>query len=349
MTELRRVSESRPPQWFPDGNRIAFGHRGSVYVVDSLGLNLQWVHGRDKGSAGDDINNLAYRPTVSPDGSRVAYAAYKNSGWFLWSTEGWEILTASPDGSNRRMLTNDETMNIYPVWSPNGSDIYFVSRPRVTSALLGVFVVTSDGSEARIVYPQETPALVVSGAPVLSPDGNRIAFLLEGIRNSTEIHVVETDGSGLTKLVEEETSEPDWILNGSRIGFATRETWDNMYPSGTAAGVYTIGIDGSNLQEVVSFPSREVAWTNSISWSPDGSAILFGPHVIEADGSEVRRLPGPGTHASWSPDSSRIAIYAGDDSNIVLYTLATDGSAGRILVEKAADGSLAAANGRPLW
>ena len=83
----------------------------------------------------------------------------------------------------------------------------------------------------------------------------------------------------------------------------------------------------------------------------------MGMFIVEADGSAIRRLPTPEGIASWSPDGSRIAVHilnngtryasAGYDASVRLYTMASDGSDIRALVEQDRYGNLSAANGRP--
>ena len=73
MEERERVRvmarEHRAPQWFPGGDRIVFNDRGAVYVIDSTGSQLVKV-----GGSTDTHQDTAFAPSVSPDGSRIAYA-----------------------------------------------------------------------------------------------------------------------------------------------------------------------------------------------------------------------------------------------------------------------------------
>ena len=115
------VKYPHPPAWFPDGSRLAFGHAGGVYVVDSAGSHLQLVDG------GGEFD-LANAPSVSPDGSRIAYAAYERDGgsgdrWEI--VTAWEIVTTKPDGSDKRRLTENDRFDIDPVWSSDGTSILF--------------------------------------------------------------------------------------------------------------------------------------------------------------------------------------------------------------------------------
>ena len=314
------VEYPHPPAWFPDGGRLAFSHAGGVYVIDSAGSHLQLVDG-----GGDDGEfDLANSPSVSPDGSRIAYAARFGAREMVGA---WEIVTAKPDGSDKRRLTEDDRLDIDPVWAPDGTSILFEFSPG-NYRVWGIGVVAPDGSGAlKEVYVASGPGPIV-GVPMLSPDGSQIAFSVGDYHSGNDLYLVGIDGSGLTWL-DMQTSLAAWSPDGQRIAYAKREIRDDEY---VAAGIYTVGIDGSDVREIISFPSGEVSWIENISWSPDGSEILYGTTVIAADGSAMRELPISGSHASWSPDGSKIAVYnevwpSGD----VLYTVARDGTDARVL------------------
>ena len=334
------------PHWAPIGNQIVFSHGRNMYAVDAAGSHLRLVDG-DGG-----VDDATISPNVSPDGSRVAYIAHRHSsGWFPWNVDNdWEIVTSTLDRSDKRRLTKNEGNDTNPVWSPDGNRIAFLSSDKFKNNQ-GIFTMAADGSDLQPVVKfldlQKSLGYQVWNRklpPVFSPDGNFMTFVISisGEYPKVMLYLVKPNGLGLTRL-EGNMGLPAWSPDSRRFAFV-RGSLDS-----TVAWLYTAETDGSDPQELIEFPKEESSWTDSISWSPDGSSILFGPYVIEADGSAMRSLHGPGYRASWSPDGSRIVVvYSGSESAVVLYTVAQDGSDPRILVERAEDGSLIAANGRPL-
>jgi TolB protein len=105
--------------------------------------------------------------------------------------------------------------------------------------------------------------------------------------------------------------------------------------------IYTIRADGSGLRQVTSGPDEDV----SPDWSPDRSRIAFERrvavgedfrgdtvyrhdlYVVNADGSELRKLVTAGSGASWSPDGRTIAFLRGFRA----WSIRVDGTGGRQL------------------
>ena len=320
-----------PPVWSPDGTRIVFSHGGFVYNIDSRGYTLRRFNG-------------GRRISMSPDGSRIAYEVKSY------------IAASALDGSDRQRLTRESGRQTNPVWSPDGSHIAYVSD--------GLRTMVSDGSNIRVLMdPQLAKNQNIKGftgvvrwSPVWSPDGQSIAFLgLEG--DSTAVYTIGSDGANVRRLGEttnltsydsgdrysDASIRPAWSPDGRRVAFL-RGNWHSLLR------LYTIGPDGSDPREILTFPKPDHGYDyiGTVSWSHDGSEILFRTSVIGLDGPTLKILPKKSRgHASWSPDGSKIAVLA-EGPDPFLHIVDSDGSNGRILAMRDGNGKLSAARGRPL-
>ena len=334
--ERDMASRANLLQWFPDSRRIAFSHKGGVYVIDATGTNLQLIDG-----AGNDLE-LAFAPSIAPDGSRIAYVAYRQNE----DSDSWEIMTAKPDGSDRRQLTRNNRMELNPIWTSDGNRIaymyFYLKRPDNSFEEAGIYDMAMDGSDARLLAKFEdldpNDAIGVSGSrylpPILSPDGSRLAFLMgyHAISSIPEsLYLIGVDGSDATRITERTGGPPAWSPDGRRIAYIN---WQTHSRSDDLVGLFTIAADGTDPQEATKLPAKELRSRNSISWSPDGAEILVGPYVVATDGSDIQHIPGPGSHASWSPDGATIAVYDSSSHPAVLSLVDRYGSIIRVLVEQ---------------
>lgn len=320
-------------------------------MVDSSGLNLKLIDG------GGPEFELAFGPSVSPDGSRIAYAAYTESGWFPWNegTDTWDIVTAKPDGSDKLIIQDDDeyAYSYDPVWSPDGDSIVFRWDAR------GLGLVKGEDSESRyLLDPSAFEWSYTQWRPSFSPDGSQFAFSTSGVSGALTgaIYVVGVEGEGLHRLTGDEEwflGSPAWSPDGRNIAFtknAGSQSRDGI-PSLPTIGIWVVGLDGSEPREVVAFDSTSSSLNplaTDISWSPDGSELLLGRYIVKADGSESQWLPGFGREASWSPDGSRLALVGRPNVAVALYTVAPDGTDPRVLVEWDENGEPVAAGGKPL-
>ncbi len=343
------------PVWSPGNTWILFGYSEGaeiggdslyeLFAVSSDGATLLKTSRPFSG----DLLHAAYSPSISADGSRVAFGTYRiEKEYPFGATRSYEISSSSFDGSDYQNLTNHEAKDLEPAWSHDGKRVAFVSDRGGTH--WSVFLMASDGTDARMLTP---PSLsVVDDPPLWSPDGRHVAFLVEE-GQSTQLYTIATDGSDLARIPS--MSMLAWSPDGARIAFVVQE--------GNTSRIYSAHADGSDAQEVTEPPEgssflyaetqRSVySQVSNLSWSPDGSEIrlvgwrdslkyapsIFGIHAVRVDGSGFRTIAelGQRTLIAFSPDDSKIAIR--DDvlnptyPNVVLYTLDANGSNARALV-----------------
>ena len=309
--DLKNASPRLTPSWTPSGSHIVFGAvqyssdvagypipEGRIYIAESNGSSLLSI------TEGGGEYVIDHSPSVSPDGSRIAYSTYR----YRRDTEPryFEIETAALDGSGRRRLTEKAGLDIAAAWSPEGDRIAFLRVNACDKAQsLGIYTVESDGSDVRRIMElpdrelgeQHVRAMRLRSGLAWSPDGQALAFLVEermaepdeSTSMRTSLYVVKTNGSDRTRLLvgskrvwtvqrrgyesDDFISSPAWSPDGRQIAFLKLD--DRRYPK-----LYIIDSDGSNLREVVDPGARSASlpttsYSGVVSWSSDGSQILF--------------------------------------------------------------------------
>ncbi len=229
------VDQSRPrytPQWTADGAHIVFG---GIRVVNSDGSDLRRLFEYDDRREGD------HSPSISPDGTRIAYATsrLKTSGFL----RNFEIETSALDGSDRIRLTENSYMDLSPAWSPDGSRIAFlaINYPILDHIDNGIYTMAPDGSDVRLVVEFDSIeweslqqayysiSSFYSSGPVWSPDGGKLAFIIrhrfvdqQELVHHYGLYTVAADGSGLTRVFPRtgpngivHLSPPAWSPDGS--------------------------------------------------------------------------------------------------------------------------------------
>ena len=365
-------------RWSPDGSRILFdfsvGKIGTppvgLYGLDADGHQVREFVNPVENSAFSDVlgmytGSMMYFD-ISPDGSRVAYSTCRHS-----TGSNFELMVSDLDGTETRRLTDNRHVDNYPVWSPDGARIAFISsraeQEEHDPASYRLYTMAADGSDVRLLAPSADDPSFAAGPhpPRWSPDGERLAFVVYEYDGDWEVgrsvYTVGADGSGLTKVADT-VSGPAWSPDGERIAVAALEGEEG-------AALYTFAADGSdpvkvadlfhNLSELDTLFDHPVGdfghvWLGSLSWSPDGAMVLFestGVRVsiedsfvyysllVSSVSGDERGPPIQGISA-WSPDGSRIAVQpAGVHDrvrelrarSVVLYTVDGDGTDARVL------------------
>lgn len=192
-------------------------------------------------------------------------------------------------------LTHNPGQDMFPIWSPNGKQLVFISQRGQTQSFAALYTIDSNGKNLKTI----SDIGIYNLQPAWSPDGQRIAFVTrtENRPNRDLIYTVQSDGTLLSAL-EVSGHYPSWSPDGQHLAYWHRS---NLY-----------------LMNVTSGEQRQVPGhytTQMITWSPDSQHIAFswrGIHIVNVVTGEQITLSTPDekpVYPSWSKDGQTIVFY----------------------------------------
>jgi Tol biopolymer transport system component len=166
---------------------FAAGGSGIAFVRSRFESRLVWLDrfGHESGVVSGPGQYES--PAVSPGGRRIAFSHRDRAR----GIENLDVWTADLDGRNRSRLTFDGSVDIEPVWSPDGRRIVFRSNRSGASDL---YMKRVDG---------DLPETLLYASPARkdacdwSPDGTRIVFALEVTGSESDLWVLPVDAPQL--------------------------------------------------------------------------------------------------------------------------------------------------------
>jgi Tol biopolymer transport system component len=188
-------------------------------------------------------------PTVSPDGTRLAYFAIERAPL----GEGrppppQRIQVADVDGSRARSITPRSVLAIDPDWSPDGTRIAYLETRFAGGRFADrIVVINADGTGRRALTPYR-PFEAIN--PKWMPDGRTIVFERHRERGRRSAIMAMPASGGRARTIYD---SPGWDTNpipspdGTRILFTSdrhRPRRERLNPS---FEVYTMAVDGSDV------------------------------------------------------------------------------------------------------
>ncbi|GAB4571860.1 MAG: hypothetical protein Kow0077_09630 [Anaerolineae bacterium] len=266
--------------WAPTGERVAYllndpenPEANGLYVFDlTIGVSSRVLR-----LEGLSPRGFFSPPQWAPDGSQLAIAAA--------TAYDVDIYLMNPDGTDLRPVASSGGYDVWPVWSPDGRYLAFVSD--------------------REECPSWTPDSPCFQEDPNGPVGGHL-YVLDMAAEQAEPR----------RLSDERLTEPPVWVNSQRIAYATGsprlgENFRNLWLADVGTG---------ENRRVAHGDRPDVMFYLAESWRADGSRVFFqragettdlaimdetGQEIGSTDRFNFARFA---LQASWSPDGSRVAV-----------------------------------------
>lgn len=262
---------------------------------------------------------------ISPDGKSAIYAVQRVDKSKEKKYSNLWIVDISATTS--RIFTTGRQTDKTPCWSPNGSEIAFLSN-REDEKQFQIYLIPVNGGEAHKL----TDLKGEFGKLSWSPDGKKIIFEFRK-KDQEEIDREKDESKKVLGIPARQITRINYRLDGA--GWNPHERWH----------LWLINIENSVEKQLTNHDvfdetgpfwspdNRNVAYFSNHSEDPDLSPSLVDLWILDTENSKSRKLITPiGTkeNGSFSPDGQQIAYFAqegiGEDwRNTNLWIIRSDG------------------------
>jgi len=218
-----------------------------------------------------------FYPSVSPDGTRIAYT--------VAATE-WDVLGVSLGTGSAHTMLGGGGVSWWPDWAPSGTH-YLVSTDR--SGSFKIQDISPNGFSRLMTEEPQSASFAFAAAPRWAPDGTR--FIFNVIDAGGELTLMLSNASGgraiaIAKLGRSAALSHSWSPDSQWIATITGSPGKEQVVKIKAMAGATPIIVPSAVPVVEDYGGAE--------WSPTGAWILYpsagGMSLVSPDGATIRKL-----------------------------------------------------------
>jgi Tol biopolymer transport system component len=202
-------------------------------------------------------------PVFTPDGRSLVFYSARDGNWALWMI--------GVDGSNLRRIGGDAPGAVYPLLSPKGDSVAFISNS-------GKFVYTTPLPPAAGVSPTQLTGTALGGrnlyATAWSSDGARLAGILTSDSGRPAgIATYDFAARATTEYNRDDGNAVRWLADNRRLVYFAKN------------GTELVVLDSATRKRtVVDVRLPAPALLNELfAISPDNRTIYYGAARAEAD------------------------------------------------------------------
>jgi Tol biopolymer transport system component len=271
-----------------------------------------YTHKRDFDSTSPRQAVGIVRPVISPDGTKVAFAAVGD-------------IYVMPVGGKPENITKDKYLDTDPAWSPDGTQLVYSSDKGGDFLQLWIHDMKT-GRDRQLTHLTTQP----QGA-AWSPDGKKIAFFdVDAMWRAANVSVIDVASGKVTKIHDSmfAPGTPTWSPDGATVALAMVAPLSRRFREGTNQ-VLTMSAAGGNYKWYAPVPTLSIDSRGECGpvWSPDGTKMaaiyegVLAVWPVSPSGEPLgppRRVTSESAHApSWSGDSRHVLYQAMDKLRIV--------------------------------
>ncbi len=266
--QVTRFTDGRvlwPTIWY-DGRAIVFERDFEVWKLDTGSGQASKVsiakRGLPQGPATEHVtlNNQFQDLGLSPDGRKVVFVARGE----IWAA-------SARDGGDAVRVTRSYARESQIDWAPDSRRIVYVSE---RDAIPHVFLYDFTTSRET----QLTNGATGDAAPRISPDGKSVAF----VRDGKDLRVLD-----LTSKAERSLATGYLSRSPRGVAWSPDSRWVAYLGLSAKSfrNVYAVPAAGGESRAVSALPNGNA---NNISWSPDGTYLLYNTSQRTEEGQVVR-------------------------------------------------------------